>query len=83
MIFLFLLFALAAPVEAVQTVALKIGVAQGVQSGKLLGSGLTLKTAKGNKISAANGAVVTMSGQHIKVGGKTLALPVVVTAKSG
>lgn len=68
---------------AVQNVALKIGVAQGVKSGKLLGKGLVLKTAKGNKISAANGATVTMSGKHIKVGGKTIALPVTVTAKSG
>ena len=80
-LFFFLLLTVSA--EAIENFSIKIGVAQNQSSGKLLGNGLTLRGAKGTTASVQNGATVTAAGASVKVGGKTLALPVKVTAQSG
>ena len=80
-LFLFLLLATAA--DAVQNFNIRIGVAENQTSGKLLGTGLTLRDAKGATLSVGNGAAVSAAGSAVRVGNKTLALPVKVTAKSG
>jgi stage II sporulation protein D len=78
----------AARAEAVQNFNIKIGVADGVAGGKLLGRGLTLTDARGARLglgdgAGADGATVSASGGGISVAGKNLALPVRVSAKSG
>ena len=77
----FLLFADMAP--AVENFTIKIGVGVCVSSGRLLGKGLTLRDAKGNKIGAADGVTVSSAGHQISVGGKKLSLPATVHASSG
>jgi stage II sporulation protein D len=73
----------AARAEAVQDFNIKIGVADGVASGKLLGRGLTLTDAKGTRLGLGDGAAVSASGGGISVAGRSMALPVRVSAKSG
>lgn len=69
--------------EAVDNFQIRIGIADGVASGKIYGSGIELKTAKGNTLTAANGAALSMAKGNLVVGGKQLSLPVTITAKSG
>ncbi len=76
-------FAPCGAADAAQDLVMKIGVAENVASGKLLGSGLALQDAKGTKLSVGNGATVTAAGGTVTVGNKRLALPVQVRAKSG
>lgn len=82
LILFFFLLSLA-PAEAIENFNIRIGVAQNQSSGKLLGNGLTLRGAKGGTANVKHGATVTAAGASVKVGGKTLALPVKVTAQSG
>jgi stage II sporulation protein D len=69
--------------EAIQNFNVKIGVADGVAGGKVLGEGLIFTDAKGRKGSVRNGAVIKASGGGISVGNVVLAMPVTATAKSG
>ena len=69
--------------EAVQNFNVKVGVADGVTSGKVSGDGLTFTDAKGKKGSVRNGAVIKASGGGLAVGNAVLAMPVTATAKSG
>jgi stage II sporulation protein D len=77
------LFLLTQRSEAVQNFNLKVGVADSVSSGKVIGEGLLFSDAKGLKGNVRNGAAITASGGGISVGGRVLALPVVATAKNG
>ncbi|MDR1651960.1 MAG: SpoIID/LytB domain-containing protein, partial [Synergistaceae bacterium] len=61
----------------------KVGVADSVSGGKVSGEGIIFADARGLKGSVRNGAAVTSSGGGVAVGGRTLALPVTATAKSG
>jgi stage II sporulation protein D len=69
--------------QAVENFTIRIGVGVGVSSGRLLGRGLTLRDAKGNKVGAADGVTVSSAGHQISVGGKKLSLPAAVHASSG
>jgi len=69
--------------EAAANFNVKIGVADSVSSGKVSGDGILFTDAKGLKGNVKNGAVISSSGGGISVGGRTLALPVSATAKSG
>ena len=84
---LFLAIIVSAPItatsEAIQNFNVKIGVADGVAGGKVLGEGLIFTDAKGRKGSVRNGAVIKASGGGISVGTAVLAMPVTATAKSG
>lgn len=72
---------LAGAAQAAETI--RVGIAQGVTSGRLLGAGIVIKTAKGHELSAANGAKVGFSKGNLVVGGKQISLPATITAKSG
>ncbi|MDR1885585.1 MAG: SpoIID/LytB domain-containing protein [Synergistaceae bacterium] len=78
-----ILLMLGRPAGAVQNYKMRIAVAEGVSSGRLIGLGISLSDAKGVRVSVQNGASVAASGAGVKVGGQALALPVGVTAKSG
>jgi stage II sporulation protein D len=69
--------------EAAQNSNVKVGVADSVSSGKVLGDGLVFTDAKGKKGSVRNGAAVKISGGGLAVGNAVLAMPVTATAKSG
>jgi stage II sporulation protein D len=69
--------------ETVQNFNVKVGVADGVASGKVSGEGLIFTDAKGKKGSVRNGAVIKASGGGLSVGNAVLALPVTAVAKSG
>jgi stage II sporulation protein D len=71
------------PSEAVQNLNVKVGVADSVASGKVIGDGIIFTDAKGHKGSVKNGAVIKASGGGLSVGSSVLALPVTATAKSG
>jgi stage II sporulation protein D len=71
------------PSEAVQNFNVKVGVADSVASGKVVGDGIIFTDAKGLKGSVKNGAVIKASGGGLSVGGSVLALPVTATAKNG
>ncbi|MDR3281385.1 MAG: SpoIID/LytB domain-containing protein [Synergistaceae bacterium] len=73
----------ASKTEAAQNFNVKIGVSDGVANGKVSGDGIVFTDAKGLKGSVRNGAAISASGGGISVGGRTLALPVTATAKSG
>ncbi|MDR1915760.1 MAG: SpoIID/LytB domain-containing protein [Synergistaceae bacterium] len=74
---------LAARAEAVQNFNIKIGIADGVKSGKISGKGLVLTDAKGTKVSLGDGSVIAVSGNGISAAKKNLTLPVRVSAKGG
>jgi stage II sporulation protein D len=74
---------LGTPSEAVQNFNVKVGVADSVTSGKVIGDGIIFTDAKGRKGSVKNGAVIKASGGGLSVGGSVLALPVSATAKNG
>ncbi|MDR1472798.1 MAG: SpoIID/LytB domain-containing protein [Synergistaceae bacterium] len=69
--------------EAVSNFEIRIGVAEDVKSGNLRGKGLALTDARGARLSVADGSAISASGGGISVAGKSLALPVRVSAKSG
>jgi stage II sporulation protein D len=71
------------PSEAVQNFNVKVGVADSVANGKVIGDGIIFTDAKGRKGSVKNGAVIKTSGGGLSVGGTLLALPVTATAKNG
>ena len=70
------------PSYAVPNTNIRIGVADGVTSGVLLGSGLALRDSGGSVVSASEGAQVTYNGSGISVSGRALTLPVYVSASS-
>ncbi|MDR3166270.1 MAG: SpoIID/LytB domain-containing protein [Synergistaceae bacterium] len=67
--------------EAASNIPIKIGVADSVQSGKIIGDGIIFTDAKGKKGSVKNGAAVKTSGSGLSVGSAVLSLPVTATAK--
>ncbi|MDR0653569.1 MAG: SpoIID/LytB domain-containing protein [Synergistaceae bacterium] len=67
--------------EAVSNIPVKIGVADSVQSGKVIGDGIIFTDAKGKKGSVKNGAIVKASGGGLSVGAAVLSFPVTATAK--
>ncbi|MDR1138079.1 MAG: SpoIID/LytB domain-containing protein [Synergistaceae bacterium] len=71
------------PSEAVQNSNVKVGVADSVTSGKVIGDGIIFTDAKGRKGSVRNGAAIKASGGGLSVGNSVLAMPVTATAKSG
>jgi stage II sporulation protein D len=74
----------AAQAHAMENFTIKIGVGRGVSSGKLTGSGLSLRDARGNTVRVSGGADISSAGQsRIKAGGHTLSLPVSVSALQG
>jgi stage II sporulation protein D len=73
----------ASPSEAVQNFNVKVGVADSVTNGKVIGDGIIFTDAKGLKGSVKNGAAVRISGGGLSVGNSVLALPVTATAKNG
>ncbi|MDR1510390.1 MAG: SpoIID/LytB domain-containing protein, partial [Synergistaceae bacterium] len=70
------------PSEAVQNFNVKVGVADSVTSGKVIGDGIIFTDAKGRKGAVRNGAAIKASGGGLSVGGAVLALPVTATAKN-
>jgi stage II sporulation protein D len=78
-----ILAGLAGALEAAQNFNVKVGVADGVASGKIIGDGIIVTDAKGAKGSVKNGAAITAAGGGISIGGRALALPASATAKSG
>ena len=78
-----LIVQIAAESEAVQNIDLKIGVADGVTSGKVTGDGLVFTDAKGRRGNVKNGALIKESGAGISVGNTVLTMPVTAVAKSG
>ena len=66
--------------EAVTNIPVKIGVADSVQSGKVIGDGIIFADTKGKKGSVKNGAVVKASGGGLSVGAAVLSFPVTATA---
>jgi len=74
-----------APVEseAAQNVNMKIGVADGVSSGNVMGEGLVFTDARGNRGNVRNGALIRASGGGLSVGNTVLSMPVTATANSG
>ena len=69
--------------EAAQNIDMKIGVADGVTSGKVMGEGLVFTDAKGRSGNVRSGAVIKASGAGISVGNTVLTMPVTAIAKSG
>ena len=69
--------------EAAQNVNMKIGVADGVSSGRIMGEGLIFTDANGRRGNVRNGAVVRVSGSGLSVGDAVLLMPVTATANSG
>ncbi|MDR1133917.1 MAG: SpoIID/LytB domain-containing protein [Synergistaceae bacterium] len=67
--------------EAVSNIPVKIGVADSVQNGKVIGDGIIFTDAKGKKGSVKNGAAVKVSGGGLSVGAAVLSFPVTATAK--
>jgi stage II sporulation protein D len=75
-------FAGAAPKsEAAANIQIKVGVADSVQSGHVVGDGIIFTDAKGKKGNVKNGAVVKASGGGLSVGTAVLSLPVTATAE--
>jgi stage II sporulation protein D len=67
--------------EAESNIRIKVGVADSVQSGKVIGDGIIFTDANGKKGSVKNGAVVKASVGGLSVGTAVLPLPVTATAK--
>jgi len=68
--------------EAVPNSGIKIGVAQNVASGQLLGKGVKLRDASGTTVSLPSGGAVTASGEYVRAASRQLRLPVRVIAGS-
>jgi len=75
--------AIVAESEAAQNVNMKIGVATGVSSGRVMGEGLVFTDARGQRGNVRNGAVIRASGAGISVGNTVLTMPVTAVAGSG
>ena len=71
------------PSLAVPNSNIKIGVADGMTSGVLLGRGITLCDSGGAVVNVSDGTQVTSNGSGISVSGRALSLPVSVTASDG
>lgn len=69
--------------HAIPNSNIKIGVADGVSSGALLGSSLILRDSGGTVVNASEGTQVTLYGSDISVSGRALSLPVSVSASDG
>ena len=67
--------------EAVSNIQVKVGVADSVQSGKVIGDGIIFTDAKGKKGSVKSGAVIKASGGGLSVGTAVLSFPVTAAAK--
>ncbi|GHV52244.1 stage II sporulation protein SpoIID [Synergistales bacterium] len=81
---LLILFIFIGRAHSMENFTIKIGVGRSVSSGKLLGSGLSLRDARGNTVRVSGGASVSSAGSsRIKAGGHTLSLPVSVSASQG
>ncbi|MDR1581150.1 MAG: SpoIID/LytB domain-containing protein [Synergistaceae bacterium] len=67
--------------EAVPNIQIKVGIADSVQSGRVIGDGIIFTDAKGKKGSVKNGAVVKAAGGGMSVGAAVLSFPVTAAAK--
>ena len=69
--------------EAVENFKLRVAVAEGVTSGRLLGQGLTLRDSRGVDSKPSDGAQVVASRSGVSVGGGDFSLPVGISASGG
>lgn len=69
--------------EAVENFKLRVAVAEGVTSGRLLGQGLTLRDSRGVDSKPSDGAQVVASRSGVSVGGRDFSLPVGISASGG
>ncbi|MDR0764869.1 MAG: SpoIID/LytB domain-containing protein [Synergistaceae bacterium] len=75
-------FAASAPKsDAAQNIRIKVGIADGARSGKVIGDGVIFTDAGGKKESVKNGTVVKASGGGLSVGEDVLSFPVTAAAK--
>ena len=71
------------PLHAIPNTNIKIGVAESVTSGVLLGNSLSVIDSNGVRINPSDGVSLSAAGKTVSVGGRSLTLPLTVSASDG